>query len=263
MKAQRQSGFTLVELMVSVLIGLFLVGGLLTLTSAMKRTYGIQGGLTQLADNERVAFTIMTDVIQQAGYFINPTVSTAATALPSIVAMGTTWAAGQVVSGTGDQTTSTETLSVRYMTTGTSNDGVLNCLGASSSTATLVAPVTWINTFSLDANNNLQCTVITNGVAAPAPVTLMTDVISLNFFYGVQTSPAWGNNSVDNILEAPQVTAAADWQNVISVEIVVYFKNPLYANAGTAATAGQTASQPPKIGISRWVVLMSAAGVTS
>jgi type IV pilus assembly protein PilW len=259
-RATRQRGFTLVELMVSILIGLFLVGGLLTLTSAMKRTYAIQGGLTQLADNQRVAFSMMIDVIQQGGYFYNPTKKTPQGALPVI---GTTWGAGQAVLGAGGSSPS-ETLSVRYMTTG--NDGVLNCLGASSSTATPTAPVTWINKFSLDGNGNLQCTVTIPGVAGSVTRTLMTGVQSLMFYYGVQTNPASGKNSVDTYLDAPGVTLGAYWPNVMSVQIIMYFSNPLYAAPGTAATAGQTtstASQQPTVGISRWVVLMSTVGVTS
>jgi type IV pilus assembly protein PilW len=255
-----QRGFTLVELLVSILIGLFLAGGLLTLTSAMKRTYSIQGSLSQLSDNQRVGLTIMTDVIQQAGHFNNPTVKTAATAMPAI---GTTWSAGQAVLGAGSYPTNpTETLSVRYMTTGTVNDGLLNCLGVSSATATPAAPVTWINTFSLDGNGNLQCTVTTNGVAG-TPVTLMTGVVNMYFFYGVQTNTASGTNSVDNVLQAPAVTSGGYWLNVMSVELVVFFTNPLYAAAGTAATAGQSAAQPATLGISRWVALMSMVGVTS
>ena len=44
-------GFTLIELMVAILIGLFLIGGLLTLVQAMKRTSTMQSGLSQLQDN--------------------------------------------------------------------------------------------------------------------------------------------------------------------------------------------------------------------
>ena len=67
--SRSQTGFTLVELMIAILIGLFLTGGLLTLTGAMKRTGKVQTGLDLLHDNQRLASTIMTDVIQSAGYF--------------------------------------------------------------------------------------------------------------------------------------------------------------------------------------------------
>ena len=63
-----QRGFTLVELMIAVVIGLFLVGGLLTLVQAMKRTTVSQSGLSQLQENERMAKLYKQHVLQeQAG----------------------------------------------------------------------------------------------------------------------------------------------------------------------------------------------------
>ena len=62
-----QRGFTLIELMIALLIALFLIGGLLTLVQAMKSTSISQSGMSQLQDNERMAMTLMTDVIQSTG----------------------------------------------------------------------------------------------------------------------------------------------------------------------------------------------------
>jgi hypothetical protein len=87
----------------------------------------------------------------------------------------------------------------------------------------------------------------------------MTGVQTMWFFYGVATS----GNSVSTYLQAPTVTANNLWPNVVSVQIQLTFTNPLYAANGTAATAGQTAVQPPTLGLSRWVVLMRMAGATS
>jgi len=189
-----------------------------------------------------VAFSIMTSVIEQAGYFTNPTQNTVTTALPAITSPS--WAAGQAVLGGNN------TLSVRYMTSG--SDGILNCLGATSAT-----PVTWINTFSLDGKGNLQCTVTTNGVVG-TPVTLMTGVTAMSFLFGV--APA-GSSSVDTILD--QSSAVNFWSNVVSVQVNLTFTNPLYAAAGTTATAGQSNAQPSNAPMSRWVVLMNQVGATS
>jgi len=254
-----QRGFTLVELMIAILIGLFLVGGLLALVGAMKRTGGIQGNLEQLHDSERLSTTIMTDVIQEAGYFpltaanIGNATSTAASQLP---ATGV-WTAGQTIYGThtGTGVTSTDTVSVRYLTAGA--DGVLNCMGATSATA-----ASWINTFQVDGNGNLQCVLTTNGTAAAA-VTLVNGVNTsglnvggvkyMQILYGVQTNTASGTTSIDTYLNAAQVTAGPYWSNVISVQITLYFSNPLYGQPGQTLVT---------IPVTRVIDLMNKAGAT-
>ena len=76
---RRIRGFTLAELMIAVLIGLFLTAGLLTLVQAMKRTTASQSGLSQLQDNERMAMSLIANVVQSAGYYPNPMVNSAST----------------------------------------------------------------------------------------------------------------------------------------------------------------------------------------
>src|ERR1700680_1633666 len=92
----RQQGYTLVELMIALLIGLFLLGGLMTIVQDNRRSFSSQNQLAQLQDSERLAMTIMTDVIQSAGYFPDPTSNSATSALPAVGAI----AAGQAMQGT-------------------------------------------------------------------------------------------------------------------------------------------------------------------
>ena len=58
-----QRGFTLVELMVTVAIALFLLYGLVTIVEQVRRTSLDQQSLTQLQDQQRFAMTVLTDVI--------------------------------------------------------------------------------------------------------------------------------------------------------------------------------------------------------
>src|SRR6267378_7661710 len=80
---QEQRGFTMVELMVALLIGLFLMGGLMTLLQNNRKAFSSQSLLGQLQDSERLAMTMMTGIIQQSGYFPDPTLNSPATALPA------------------------------------------------------------------------------------------------------------------------------------------------------------------------------------
>ena len=131
-------GFTLVELMIAILIGLFLAAGLLTLVQAMKRTNTSQSGLSQLQDNERMGMSLISNAIQSAGYYPNPLVNTSATFFvaqtsPADTATGAVaLAASQSMTGSVNNmnTALGDQITLRYTTAG--GDNVLNCAGATS-----------------------------------------------------------------------------------------------------------------------------------
>jgi type IV pilus assembly protein PilW len=231
-----QQGFTLVEVLVALLIGLFLLGGLLTVVQDNKRTFGAQNQLSQLQDAERLAMTMMTDVIQATGYFPSPTTNTASSVLVAYGAM----TQGQAITGTYSGAAPGDSITVRYATN--SGDGILNCTGSSNTSG---AVYTYVNTFSVVANQ-LVCTRET-GTAYP----LINGVTNLSILYGVNTS---GNgNNVDTYMQAAQVTAAGDWSNIVSVRILLTFTNPLYVSAGLG--------QPATITFQRVVGVMNKTGI--
>ncbi len=239
----RHSGFTLIELMIALLIGLFLIGGLLVLVQAMKRTDTVQSGLSKLQENERLAMTLITNVVQTAGYFPDPLNNSQSSEFPA----SGNFAVGQALYGTGTGTD--DTISVRYATSGT--DGVLDCSGNTQGASTLT------NEFNLDANGNLQCQ-LTVGTAATQTITLVSGLTNVQILYGVQTNPASGNNSIDAYLDASQVTAGSYWPDVISVQIALTFQNPLY---GTGS--GQSTTVPQTVTFRRVIDLMNKAGVNT
>ncbi len=101
--AATQRGLTLVELMVAMAIALFLLGGLLTIVQNTRKTFGAQMQLAQLQDNQRLAMTLLGDVIQTAGYFPDPTVNTLGGTLPVVASaypLGPFPTAGQSITGT-------------------------------------------------------------------------------------------------------------------------------------------------------------------
>lgn len=245
MRKLSQRGMTLVELLVALTIGLFLIAGLMTLLGAMKNTNTSQTGLSQLQDSERIALTLMTDVIQQSGYYPSPLVNTAAGSFPTNATFLT---AGQYVFGTGLGTAAApgDTIVVRYNTAG--GDGILNCLGGTSAVA-----ATFTNTFSV-VGTNLKCkvdTLIAGTTTTVGPTTIVAGVTSLNVYYGVQTNPGSGTTSADTYLDATSVTGGPYWTSVKSVQVTLAFTNPL------AGLPGQTGTAKANVSITRVIPVMA------
>jgi type IV pilus assembly protein PilW len=221
-----QRGLTLVELLIALLIGLFLFGGLLTVVQDSKRAFQGQNQLSQLQDAERLAMTMMTDVIQAAGYFPDPTTNTATSTLPAFGAM----AVGQAMTGT-DAAGPLDTITSRYTTA--NGDGILNCTGSSNTSG---ANFSYVNTFSVVNTGGTWQLVCTreNGVQ----YALVNGVTNLSVLYGVSTTANAKNT--DTYMTATQVTAAAAWNNVVSVQITLQFTNPLFVAGGQGQPATLT-----------------------
>jgi type IV pilus assembly protein PilW len=236
--ARAQRGFTLVELMVTVAIALFLLYGLVTIVETVRRTSLDQQSLAQLQDQQRFAMTVLTDVIQAGGYFPDPTAWTPASSLPAVAP----FAQGQPFFGTHNAAAPGDTIGVRYRTA--LNDGVINCTGGSN-TAFNPSHV-YTNSFSVSAAGQLQC-----ALDGAAPVPLVSGVTNLTIYFGVKRNFAITDYNVDTYLTADQMLAA-DWNNVSSVRIILTFTNPLYKGPGTG--------QPPTITFDRVVEVMARAG---
>ncbi len=219
-----QRGFTLIEIMIALMIGLFLMGALLTIVQANRRTFGDQSQLAQLQDSERMALSMMSDVIQQAGYFPDPTANTVASTL---TAAGS-FAVGQAISGTYVAAAPGDTISVRYMTAG--GDGILNCSGLPNAVGN---PNTlYVNRFYINNTGDLNCDVTTAAgtqtfslVSGVTNNTSNLGVTNLRVLYGVKANAALPGNNVDSYLNASEVT---NWSSVIAVQIQLTFTNPLY-----------------------------------
>ncbi|MDE1947681.1 MAG: PilW family protein [Burkholderiales bacterium] len=227
--SKKQSGFSLVELLVAVTIGLFIVGGLGAVYVHLKQAFNSQGQLAQLQDSERLALTMLTTTIEESGYFPDPLNYTAATE-PSFVAASIgaggvygSVSAGQGLVGTSGSSGASDTLTTRFVTAPAS--GLLNCLGK---TNTGTANALFTNTFTVDANG-LSCS--TDGGLTSTP--LAGQVVSLSASYLVDTT---GLGTALGYRSAAAVTAAGLWSNVRSVQLTVVFTNPLAAQAGQPAT---------------------------
>jgi type IV pilus assembly protein PilW len=220
--ASGQYGYTLLEVLVALSIGVFLLGGLFTILQNTRRTSSNQTGLAQLQDEERMAMSLLNDVIQNAGNFDTGTYQSALTAWPTATAIGasgTSLAAGQALTGSDG---TTDVIAARYGTNGT--DGVINCDGDTGGGAA----ATFLNTFLITSSTSggvttysLSCSI--DGTTANA-YPLVNGVVNMQIYYGVSTVAAI--NNVDTYMTATQVTTATGWLNVTSVRVTLAFINP-------------------------------------
>jgi type IV pilus assembly protein PilW len=63
-----QTGMSLIEIMIALLIGAFLIGGVLEIFINSKQTYRMQEGLSRLQENGRFALDFLAKDIRKAGY---------------------------------------------------------------------------------------------------------------------------------------------------------------------------------------------------
>lgn len=66
-RANRQQGFGLVELMVSMVLGLILIGGVLSIFLSNQQAFRTNEGLARVQENARISFELMAREIREAG----------------------------------------------------------------------------------------------------------------------------------------------------------------------------------------------------
>ncbi len=241
--------------MVVMVIAILMLFGLFSIQYGTRQNYLAQNQLAQLEDGERLAVTDLAGVVQEAGYFPDPTLETESTALPVASlpnVSGQPFSAGQSVFGISSQTNGIETdvLYVRYKTAPT--DGVMDCTGATNpSTADEIV----VNEFSV-VNNQLVCSVSDNG-GTVTTYPLVGNVTGMLVEYGVDTN---NDGSADEYLAASVITATnsatVNWNNVVSAKVVLTFATP-FTGVTAVGPQGVTA---PGITLTRTIALLSRYG---
>jgi len=224
-----QYGLTLIELLISISIGIFLLTSLGLIFLSNKISFATQNGLAQLQNNQLLAISIITNVVQSAGYYPSPATNSTASTLPA--------STGSVTIKNG---TSSSSLTVSYPQQGGVYGGSINgsdsisvrSIGAMNCTGNVATTDLVSSTLTIDSNNNLQCTtwdISSSSNACPncstATQTLVTGVSSMTVLYGV--SPA--SDSATQYMTTANVTANNMWGRIMSVRVTLNFINPLYA----------------------------------
>ena len=160
-----QAGLTLLELMISLSLGLLLLTGIGTIYVGSNQTYRVQEQNARIQEAGRYALDILGRSIRQAGYWDMPVAPNA----------NVTAFAGNTITGTANSVT------VQYDGT-----GAADCSSAVIAAGNIV-------TEAIDLNaNNLRCNT--------AP--LISNVEALQFLYGIDTDLV-GDQAANQYVAAP------------------------------------------------------------
>lgn len=220
-KSVSQHGYSLIELMISLGIGLFLLVGIAVIFLSNRATFITQGQLATLQNKEIMAMNIIGNVVQSAGYF-NPQAQAAIDAQTVPV----NFASGQAVSGV--TVNGSDIITVRAYQN--NSLGAMDCSGNASGNGNASGIDLVSSTFSVDTTNkNLQCSI--NGADSQI---LVSGVSSMVLLYGVDVS---ATGSTTQYVTAENVK---DWSKVMSVRVTLNFVNPMASQAGQPATLAFT-----------------------
>lgn len=215
MSRQSQKGFNLIELMVAMTIGLFILGGLSAVFVNLKQAFNTQSALSQLQDNERLALTMLKTAVEQAGYFYDHSLNTFTSEFHSSTGTYTTFSDGQIVAGLTSG--GNDAITVRFINQ--SGNGMFNCLGQTNNSG---FDVVITETFAINSSNELACS-LNNGLTWTS---ITGSVSAMSIAYGVDLS---GNGVIDSYRTAAQVGSSSAWTNVKSVKFQLSMINP-FAN---------------------------------
>jgi type IV pilus assembly protein PilW len=197
-------GFGLMEVLVALSVGVFLLGAVSYLFLGSRQLDRAQGDVSRMQETGRIAMEILGKPIRQAG----------ARSDVSADFPGAALAATEGTSGAPDS------LTVRY---DAQEGGEVNCLGATVASG----PVTFVFTVDTTAKE-LRCS---DGTGA-APVVMMDNIENMQITYGIDSDR---NGSIESYQSASGLTA--NQVNAVRVSLLV-----VGPSEGVLATSGQTYS---------------------
>ena len=188
----QEKGFTLIEMMISVLLGTILIAGVVNVFLSTKQSYRMGEGMTLMQSTGRATLDFLSRELQMAGF-------PQASAIESFIPALTTDAGGNA----SDQ------MAVRYRAT-------TDCLG--NATPTYADGVQYARNLYFIQNDALFCRTLAEDGSTLVEAAIIPGVENMQLLYGEDT------NSADSVTNATKYVTAgnvANWNNVVSVRLGV------------------------------------------
>ncbi|GMQ95630.1 MAG: hypothetical protein BMS9Abin14_078 [Gammaproteobacteria bacterium] len=198
-RSRHQSGLTLIELMVAMVLGLVLMGVAISVFLSNRETHRVVNNLARVQENGRFALEQISQIVRMSGYQGD-------TAAQWVLGPLTQATSGvNRLAGTNNTTNGSDTITVAFR--GADDTFIKDCQGVS-----VVAADTVVNQYALSANNELTCSVSRNGGAAQTLV-VVDGVEAMQVMYGIDTN---GDDAADQYVTSPNV---ADMEDVVSLRL--------------------------------------------
>ena len=241
---RNQRGIGLVELMISMLIGLILLGTLAYFYIGSRQVSRTHDDLSRMEESGRNAMEIIGKAVRQAGFRLNISKQLYVDPTRNIAAIIGTDGGGAAAGTTGAATATSDTLTVRHDPSwvsdatnpikGSEND----CLGntvVSNNDANATTGVVPVNTnvveyaFRIAATRGLQCNTVAANPAAGGTV-VVDNIERMQITYGLTNS----TGAITAYVAAP---TAAQWASVAAVRVSLLVRGP---SRGITANNSQT-----------------------
>lgn len=224
--AESQAGFTLVELMIAITLGLIVLLAIGSIYIGSRQTYRVQEDNARLQEAGRYALEVIGRSFRQTGadteMSFNLTAPTLNCVAPVCMAVDDNGGAIAVI---GD------TLRNQFYAARDELDGGVwgtrNCIGQHITTGVLVTNIFDVaaDTASAATGRSLRCSNAVGG--AGGSQLLVSNIEDLQVIYGIDTT---GDESADQYVAAP---TAAQWAQVVTARVCVLLQS---ANNGLTVT---------------------------
>lgn len=215
-KRTREAGFTMIEMMIAMTLGLLLVVVIGQVFVTSKESFRTTEDLSRLQENARFAASQLSRVVRMAGYMTNP-LDTPAVVFPVATSQ-------QAIVGTDGGASVADQVTVRYQGSGagTADGTVLDCQG-NAIRAGEMAVARFYLAPGANGANALFCD--NTGTVGPsivaAQVELASDVENIQILYGEDTDL---DGTANRYLPAG-AGGVADFDNVVSVRVALLVRS--------------------------------------
>ncbi|MBF5055584.1 hypothetical protein Y5W_00878 [Alcanivorax sp. 521-1] len=208
MKApHRMAGFSLVELMVAMVLGLLITAAAVSLFSTNQRTFALQQAMSESQEQGQLALRFIGQDLQLTGYMDDEVAATDFMGVHRTTFQGVPSSADSA-NGTNDRLT-------------ISHHGRADCTGSSLTPAAMTEVV---NTYWVDDDGNLKC----QGNLSTDDVILLQDVRSFQVLYGI-------DQEIDALAFASRYVKpdSIGDHEVVAVKVAVLLEKPLPSMEGS------------------------------